>query len=96
MSITRTLDDLESHLDSARDYFYNLQQEIDETVTEYDKEVAELKDQVETLEEQNELLEEQLEEWKVKCVQLEAENLEYSGIKARVGASYKSWHELGI
>lgn len=51
--------------------------------------VADLKSEIKNLEEQ-------LKEWKVKCVQLEAENLEYSGIKARVGASYKSWHELGI
>ena len=76
MSLTKTLDNLESHMDSTRDYFYHLQEQIDEIVTEYNREVAELKNQIETLEEQNELLEENLEEWKVKCAILETENLE--------------------
>jgi predicted nucleic acid-binding Zn-ribbon protein len=76
MSLTRTLYDLESHMDSARDSFYHLQKQVDEIMTEYVKEVAELKNLVESLEEQNTLLEENLEEWKHKCVILEAENLE--------------------
>lgn len=76
MSLTRTLNDLESYMDSARDSFYQLQQQVDDIITEYVKEVAELKNLVESLEEQNTLLEEDLEEWKVKCATLEAENLE--------------------
>jgi phage shock protein A len=76
MSLTRTLNDLESYMDSARDSFYHLQQQVDDIITEYVKEVAELKNLVESLEEQNTLLEEDLEEWKVKCATLEAENLE--------------------
>lgn len=76
MSLTRTLNDLEGHMDSARDSFYHLQQQVDDIITEYVKEVAELKNLVESLEEQNTLLEEDLEEWKVKCATLEAENLE--------------------
>jgi len=76
MSLIRTLYDLESHMDSARDSFYHLQEQVDEIMTEYVKEVAELKNLVESLEEQNTLLEENLEEWKHKCVILEAENLE--------------------
>lgn len=76
MSLTRTLNDLEGHMDSARDSFYHLQEQVDEIITECVKEVAELKNLVESLEEQNTLLEEDLEEWKVKCATLEAENLE--------------------
>lgn len=76
MSLTRTLNDLEGHMDSARDSFYHLQEQVDEIITEYVKEVAELKNLVESLEEQNTLLEEDLEEWKVKCATLETENLE--------------------
>lgn len=91
MSITRTLNDLESHMDSARDYFHILQEEIDEIITEYVREVAELKNLVESLEEQNTLLEENLEEWKLKCATLETENLEYAGIKAKVELLYHTW-----
>jgi phage shock protein A len=76
MSLTRTLNDLEGYMDSARDSFYHLQQQVDDIITEYVKEVAELKNLVESLEEQNTLLEENLEEWKVKCATLETENLE--------------------
>jgi predicted nucleic acid-binding Zn-ribbon protein len=76
MSLTRTLNDLEGHMDSARDSFYHLQEQVDEIITECVKEVAELKNLVESLEEQNTLLEEDLEAWKVKCATLEAENLE--------------------
>jgi archaellum component FlaC len=76
MSITRTLDHIETHLDYARDYFHTLQNEIDEIITEYDKEFGELKNLVETLEEQNESLEEQVEDLNRKLAIFELENIE--------------------
>jgi len=76
MSVTKTLSNLDSHLDYARIYFADLQSEIDDMCIEYDREIAEFKDEIETLEEQNELLEEQVEDLNRKLAIFELENIE--------------------
>ena len=79
MSLTKTLDSLESHMDFARDYFIDLQTEVDEMYTELKSTqgmVVELSETIEELQEEKGNLLHLIEELKLKCVILEAVNLE--------------------
>jgi chromosome segregation ATPase len=79
MSLTKTLDGLESHMDFARDYFIDLQNEVDEMYTELkatQSMVVELSETIQELQEERGDLMHLIEELKLKCVILEAENLE--------------------
>jgi len=79
MSLTKTLDNLESHIDYARDYFIDLQTEVDEMYTELKASqgmVVDLTMTIQELEEEKGNLIHLIEELKLKCVILEAENLE--------------------
>lgn len=79
MSLTKTLDGLESHMDFARDYFIDLQNEVDEMYTELkscQSMVVDLTMTIQELEEERGNLMHLIEELKIKCVILEAENIE--------------------
>jgi len=76
MSLTKTMDELERHIDYAASYFADVKSELDAVESEYITEIAELKDEIETLEEQNELLEEQVEDLNRKLAIFELENME--------------------
>jgi len=64
MSIERTINDLERHLDYATIYFADAKSELADLENEYINEIAQLKDDISTLEAQNELLKEQLDDLK--------------------------------
>jgi chromosome segregation ATPase len=79
MSLTKTLDSLESHMDFARDYFIDLQNEVDEMYTELKASqgmVVELSETIEELQEKNDDLRLEIEKLRIQCAILEAENLE--------------------
>jgi regulator of replication initiation timing len=79
MSLTKTLDNLESHMDYARDYFIDLQDEVDEMYTQLkasEKMVVELSETIEELQEKNDDLRLEIEKLRIQCAVLETENLE--------------------
>ena len=79
MSLTKTLDNLESHMDFARDYFIDLQTEVDEMYTELKATqgmVVELSETIEELQEKNDDLRLEIEKLRIQCAVLETENLE--------------------
>ena len=76
MSLAKTMDELESHIDYASSYFNDVKEELEQLETDYTLEIHELKKDVETLEEQNELLEEQNEFLKHKNSLLQLELME--------------------
>jgi regulator of replication initiation timing len=79
MSITKTLDNLETHMDYARDYFIDLQDEVDEMYTELKASqgmVIELSETIEELQEKNDDLRLEIEKLRIQCAILETENLE--------------------
>ncbi len=79
MSLTKTLDSLESHMDFARDYFIDLQNEVDEMYTELkatQNMVVELSETIQELQEKNDDLRLEIEKLRIQCAILEAENLE--------------------
>jgi chromosome segregation ATPase len=76
MSLAKTMDDLERHLDYASSYFKDVQQELEELENDYIGEIHELQKDVETLEEQNQLLEEQVADLNFKLAIFELENME--------------------
>lgn len=76
MSLEKTMDELERHIDYAGSYFADVKLEIENLEGEYINEIGDLKIQMETLEEQNYLLEEQVEELNKKNAVLELENIE--------------------
>jgi len=79
MSLTKTLDGLESHMDFARDYFIDLQNEVDEMYTELkatQSMVLELSETIQELQEKNDDLRLEIEKLRIQCAILEAENLE--------------------
>jgi len=90
MSIERTINDLERHLDYATIYFADAKSELADLENEYINEIAQLKDDISTLEAQNELLEEQVGELKKENVML---NLEVSEI---TGELIHMRYELGL
>ena len=79
MSLTKTLDNLESHMDYARDYFIDLQDEVDEMYIELkasERMVIELSETIEELQEKNDDLRLEIEKLRIQCAILETENLE--------------------
>lgn len=76
MSLTKTMDELERHIDYAASYFADVKSELDDVEAEYINEIVELKDEIEVLTEQNELLEEQVEALSKKLAIFELENIE--------------------
>ena len=94
MSLTKTIDELERHIDYAASYFAEVKSELDDLEGEYINEIADLKSEIETLEEQNELLEEQAEELRSNLAIFELENMELRMeielLKGEVYNHYKS------
>lgn len=76
MSLDKTMDELERHIDYAASYFNDVRSEIEDLEGEYINEIGDLKIQMETLEEQNYLLEEQVQDLNSKLAIFELENLE--------------------
>lgn len=76
MSVAKTMDELERHIDYAASYFADVKSELDNLEGEYINEIADLNGQISTLEEQNELLEEQVEDLNAKLAIFELENME--------------------
>jgi prefoldin subunit 5 len=85
MSLERTMNDLEEHIDYASSFFGDLRNKIEIELKDLNEEIAELKDGISTLEEQNTLLEEQLEELKYEYGMINLELIEVTGqlIQAR-------------
>lgn len=90
MSLAKTMDELERHIDYAASYFADVKSELDSLEGEYFNEIADLKSEIETLVEQNELLEQQVGDITHEKVLLELELTEVTSelIKLR--------HELDI
>ena len=90
MSLAKTMDELERHIDYAASYFADVKSELDDLEGEYINEIADLKSEIERLEEQNELLEQQVGDITHEKVLLELELAEVTNelIKLR--------HELDI
>ncbi len=87
MSITKTLDNIETHMDYARDYFIDLQDEVDEMYTELkasERMVVELSETIEELQEKNDDLRLEVEKLRIQCVVLETENLEVTSKYSRL------------
>ncbi len=76
MSLDKSMDELERHIDYAANYFNDIRLEIEDLEGEYINEIGDLKIQMETLEEQNYLLEEQVEDLNAKLAIFELENME--------------------
>lgn len=76
MSLDKSMDELERHIDYAASYFNDIKSGFDDVETEYINEIGDLKIQMETLEEQNYLLEEQVEDLNAKLAIFELENME--------------------
>lgn len=76
MSLSKTMDELERHIDYAASYFNDIKSELDDLETEFINEIGDLKTQMATLEEQNYLLEEQVEDLSAKLAIFELENIE--------------------
>ena len=64
MSLDRTINDLEKHLDYVNSYLSDLKGEVEEDLKTFNEMIDTYKDEISTLEEQNILLEEQLEDLK--------------------------------
>lgn len=62
MSLAKTMDELEKHIDYANSYFADVKQELETLETDYTLEIHELKKDIETMAEQNELLEEKIDD----------------------------------
>ena len=90
MSLAKTMDELERHIDYAASYFADVKSELDDLEGEYINEIADLKSEIERLEEQNVLLEVQVGEITLEKALLELELTEvtFELIKLR--------YELGI
>jgi len=76
MSLEKTMDELEKHIDHAASYFIDVKEELENLEGEYINEIGDLKIQMETLEEQNYLLEEQVEDLNKQNAIFELENIE--------------------
>ena len=85
MSLERTMNELEEHIDYASSFFGDLKNKIEIELKDLHDEIAELKDEISTLEEQNTLLTEQLEELKYEYGMINLELIEVTGqlIQAR-------------
>lgn len=76
MSLDKTMNELERHIDYAASYFNDVRNEFAELENEYINEIAYFKSEIKTLEEQNELLEDQVEDLNKKNAIFELENME--------------------
>ncbi len=76
MSLTKTMDELERHIDYAASYFADVKSELDDVEGEYINEIATLKDEIDTLREVNEELAERASELSKKLAIFELENME--------------------
>jgi chromosome segregation ATPase len=76
MSIERTMNDLEEHIDYASSFFGDLRDKIEIELKDLNEEIAELADEIAELEAQNILLEEQLEDLKKENAMINLELLE--------------------
>ena len=85
MSLERTMNDLEEHIDYASSFFGDLRDKIEIELKDLNEEIAELADEIAELEAQNILLEEQLEDLKKENTMLNLELIEVTGqlIQAR-------------
>jgi peptidoglycan hydrolase CwlO-like protein len=85
MSLERTMNDLEEHIDYASSFFGDLRHKIEIELKDLNEEIAELANDISTLEAQNILLEEQLEDLKKENTMLNLELTEVTGqlIQAR-------------
>lgn len=79
MSLERTMNDLEEHIDYASSFFGDLRHKIEIELKDLNEELAELKDEISVLEEQNILLEEQLEDLKKENAMINLELAEVTG-----------------
>jgi ubiquinone biosynthesis protein UbiJ len=76
MSLGKTIDELERHIDYAASYIADVKSELEDLEGKYMNELADYIDQIDTLNEQNELLEEQVENLNRKNAIFELENME--------------------
>jgi chromosome segregation ATPase len=85
MSLERTMNDLEQHIDYVSSFFGDLRNKIEIELKDLNEEIAELVDEIAELEAQNILLEEQLEDLKKENTMLNLELIEVTGqlIQAR-------------
>jgi predicted nucleic acid-binding Zn-ribbon protein len=79
MSLERTMNDLEEHIDYASSFFGDLRHKIEIELTDLNEEIAQLKDEISVLEEQNILLTEQLEDSKYENGMINLELAEVTG-----------------
>ena len=77
MSIERTMNEVENHLDYVNDYFKDLRQEFEVLETDYINDINKLEDEKSQLEEQNELLEEDNMNLRSENTQLKLEIVDY-------------------
>jgi len=77
MSLERTMNDLEEHIDYASSFFGDLRHEIEIELKDLHDEITELKDEKSQLEEQNELLEEDNMDLRSENTQLKLEIVDY-------------------
>ena len=76
MSLGKTIDELERHIDYAASYIADVKYELEDLEGKYMNEITDYIDQIDTLNEQNELLEEQVEDLNRKNAIFELENME--------------------
>jgi cell shape-determining protein MreC len=79
MSLERTMNDLEEHIDYASSFFGDLRHKIEIELKDLNEEIAQLKDEISVLEEQNILLTEQLEDSKYENGMINLELAEVTG-----------------
>ena len=79
MSLERTMNDLEEHIDYASSFFGDLRHKIEIELKDLNEEIAQLKDEISVLEEQNILLTEQLEDSKYEHGMINLELAEVTG-----------------
>jgi chromosome segregation ATPase len=84
MSLEKSMNDLEDHISSARYEFDNLREKIERELEDVNTEISDLRHEIADYIDQIDALNEQLEEWKHKCVILEAENLEVTSKHSRL------------
>ena len=76
MSLAKTMDELEGHIDYAASYFADLKSELENVEGEYVNIIATLNDETDTLREVNEDLAEQVADLRAKLAIFELENME--------------------
>jgi chromosome segregation ATPase len=76
MSLGKTIDELERHIDYAASYIADVKSELEDLEGKYMNEITDYIDQIDTLNEQNELLEEQVDDLSKKLAIFELENME--------------------